>query len=186
MSGVVYDVPDVVRLDGTLAPVPTYPAAADLIYYDIVDDSVLPVRRIAPVKVIKLQYCKNYTPMPDGLAGVVRETTPALAVKLSKEYSTLEATNALQTSNPDAVIISPKTNIVNESDAITESARRLVLSGTERKVYALKTFSAPFNMLLNQVITIDYPQYFDGGVAAVITRLIDVFDRDQCSLEVVK
>lgn len=186
MTGVVYDLPDLVRLDGALAPVPTYPAAPDLIYYDIIDDSVLPVRRIPPVKVIKLGYCRNYTPMPDGLAGVVRETMPALAVKLTAEYTTYEATNALQTSNPDAVTISPTTNIVNEADAITETARRLALADRERKVYELKTFSAPFNMSLNQMISIDYPQYFSGGVPAVITRLIDVLERDQCILEVVK
>jgi hypothetical protein len=186
MSGVVYEIPEVVRLDGTVAFVPTYPAASDLGYDNIIDVSLLPVRRIAPVKSINLGYCRNYTPMPDGLAGVVRENTPALAVKLSVEYARYEATNALQTSNPDAAAISPTTLIVNESDAIAEAARRLTLSDKERKVYALRTYAAPFAMSLNQVITIDYPRYFDGGVSAVITRLIDVLDRDQCSLEVVK
>jgi len=165
--------------NGPTAPVATLTAD------DIDDSSLWPRRRIAPAKTIKLGYRRNWTVQADGLAGSVRETTPAIAATYETPESSITATNA-GIDDLDAVDVSTSTLIVSLADATTEANRRAAWSSVPRTVFEFSAFAAPFNLDLGQTVTIEYPQYFAVGGAAVITRLRDDLLLDTCTLEVVR
>jgi hypothetical protein len=180
---VVFALNSVVLLSGQPPVIPII-TIADITRDDIVDTTLKPVRRIAAVKSISLGYARNYTPMPDSIAAIVRENSPDIAEKLSQEFSVKEQNTPALINDIDAVSISVDTNIVNEADAITEAQRRLAMSSVERAVYSMDCFSAPFSFELGEIKTIDHPDYFAGGRPAVLTRIVDMYDEDQVSLEV--
>ncbi len=151
----------------------------------IEDDSLWPRRRIAPAKTVTLGYRRNWTVQADGLAGSVRETTPALAALYEKTESLAPITNA-GVDDPDAADISVSTLIVSQADAATEANRRAVWAAQPRTVFEFDAFAAPFNLDLGQTVTIQYPQYFATPGPAVITRLRDDLQSDTCTLEVIR
>jgi len=150
---------------------------------DIEDNSLWPRRRIAAAKTLKIGYRRNWTPQADGLAGSVRETTPAIAATYEKSESSFSATNA-GIDDPDAVDVSVSTLIVSLADATTEATRRAAWSAVPRSIFEFSAFAAPFNLDLGQTVTIEYPQYFAVPGPAVITRLRDELLQDTCTLEV--
>ncbi len=153
----------------------------------IEDNSLWPRRRIAPAKTVKVGYRRNWTPQADGLAGSVRETTPALATTYEQPESTLPTTNAgVAAAYPDAADVSVSTLIVQQADATTEANRRATWAAVPRTVFEFSAFAAPFNLDLGQTVTIQYPQYFVAGGTAVITRLRDELLFDTCTLEVIR
>ncbi len=152
---------------------------------DIEDNSLWPRRRIAPAKTVKIGYRRNWTPQADGLAGSVRETTPAVAATYEKSESSFTATNA-GIDDPDAVDVSVSTLIVSLADATTEASRRAAWSAVPRSIFEFSAFAAPFNLDLGQTVTIEYPQYFAVPGPAVITRLRDELLQDTCTLEVIR
>lgn len=165
---------------------PTEPVAT-LHADDIEDNTLWPRRRIAPAKTVKLGYRRNWTPQADGLAGSVRETTPALATTYEQAESDYTAPNAGVTVNfPDAADVTASTLIVTLADATTEANRRAAWSAVPRTVFEFSAFAAPFNLDLGQTVTIEYPRYFSEGGQAVITRLRDDLLTDTCVLEVVR
>ena len=163
---------------------PTMPVAS-IASDGIEDNSLWPRRRIAPAKTVKVGYRRNWTPQADGLAGSVRETTPAIAATYEKPESAFTATNA-GIDDPDAVDVSVSTLIVSLADATTEANRRAAWSAVARTVFELSAFAAPFNLDLGQTVTIDYPHYFTVPGPAVITRLRDELLQDTCTLEVIR
>jgi len=165
----------------------TSTATAMLTADDIEDNTLWPRRRIAPSKSIKLGYRRNWTPQADGLAGSVREIALALATLYEQAESSVTATNAGVTADhPDAADVVVSTLIVQQSDATTEANRRAAWSSVPRNVFELTAFSAPFNFDLGQTVTIEYPNYFAAGSAAVITRLSDELLSDTSVLEVIR
>lgn len=167
--------------NGATAPV------ASLEADDIEDNSLWPRRRIAPAKSVKLGYRRNWTPQADGLAGSVRETTPALATLYEKPESVEPVTNAGVIADfPDAAEVSVSTLIVTQADAQTEATRRAAWSANPHTVFEFSAFAAPFNLDLGQTVTIEYPRYFADGSPAVITRLRDDLLTDTCVLEVIR
>jgi hypothetical protein len=152
---------------------------------DIEDNSLWPRRRIAPAKTVKIGYRRNWTPQADGLAGSVRETTPAVAATYEQSESSFTATNA-GIDDPDAVDVSVSTLIVTLADATTEANRRAAWSAVPRTIFECSAFAAPFNLDLGQTVTIEYPQYFAVPGQAVITRLRDELLQDTCTLEVIR
>ncbi|WP_337840518.1 hypothetical protein [Rheinheimera sp.] len=161
---------------------PTQSLTAD----DIADDTLYPRRRIAPVKTVSLGYRKNWTPQADGLAGSVRETTPALAALFEKAESLATADNASQADNADAATITTSTLIVELADAQAEANRRAAWASVPRRIYELSAFAAPFALDLGATLSIDYPRYFTGGQAAVITRITDDLLADTATVEVIR
>lgn len=160
-------------------------ATAQLTLDDIEDNSLLPVRRIAPAKSVSIGYQKNYTRQADGLAGVIREGSPELAVLYEQAESTLKVENAaVAISFPEAEDISHSTLLAHKADAQVEAQRRANLAAVPRTVYELAAFATPFAMQLGQSIRIDYPHYFNGGKDAVITRLTDLPTDNSARLEV--
>ena len=154
---------------------------------DIEDNSLWPRRRIAPAKSVKLGYRRNWTPQADGLAGTVRETTPALATLYEQSESVQTATNiGWSVDYPDATDVSVSTLIVSLADASVEAVRRAAWSSVPRTVFEFSAFAAPFNLDLGQTVTIEYPRYFADGSPAVITRLRDDLLTDTCVLEVIR
>lgn len=151
----------------------------------IEDNSLWPRRRIAPAKSVKVGYRRNWTPQADGLAGSVRETTPAIATTYEKPESVVTANNA-GIDDPDAVDVSVSTLIVSQADATIEANRRAAWSALPRTVFEFSAFAAPFNLDLGQTVTIEYPQYFAVPGPAVITRLRDELLQDTCTLEVIR
>lgn len=152
---------------------------------DIEDDSLVPVRRIAPAKTVTIGYQRNWAPQGDGLAGSVRETTPELATLYEQEESAVVAENAgIVTTYPDAAAISVSTLIVLEADAETEATRRAALAAVPHTVYEVAAFASPFAMTLGQTITVEYPQYFAGGDDAVVVRLVDEPNESSVRMEV--
>lgn len=186
MSGVVFNMGEVVLLSGTTTVVPTYAIPADITEDDIVYGTLLPIRRISAVKSITLSYARNHTPMPDSIAGTVWQNDPDLAAKLSAQYSTTEQVNSELSDDDFASSISTVTLIVNEADAITEGQRRLAMSATPRRVFELDVLAAPFALELADIKTFSHPDYFDadGGHSAVITRIIDRYTTDKATLEI--
>lgn len=160
--------------------------AASITADGIEDNSLWPRRRITPAKAIKVGYRRNWTPQPDGLAGSVRETTPALATTYELPESAVTVANAVSVDYPDAADVSVSTLIVTQADATTEAARRAAWSAVPRTVFEFSAFAAPFNLDLGQTVTIEYPQYFVAGGSAVITRLSDDLASDTCVLEVIR
>lgn len=158
--------------------------SANLTADDIADASLLPRRRIAPAKSIKLGYRRNWTPQADGLAGSVRETMPVQAALYEAQESLVTASNAASPDYPDAAVISHSTLIVSQADAQTEANRRALLSAVPRTVFELTAFTAPLAMELGQVVQVTYPQYFEAGAPAVITRIVDVLSDNTCKLEI--
>lgn len=149
-------------------------ATDELTQDDIEDETLLPVRRIAPAQSVTIGYKRNWTPQPDGLAGVIREQNPELATLYEKSESVAVAeNNGIATQYPDAADIIASTLIVHYSDALTEASRRAAQASVPHSVYELSAFTAPFGMQLGQTITINYPQYFNGGKLALIVRLSD-------------
>jgi len=152
----------------------------------IEDDTLYPRRRIAPAKSITLGYRKNWTPQADGLAGSVRESTPATAALYEKDESTVTATNASQANNAEAATITTGTLIVNQADAQAEATRRAAWAAVPRQVFECSAFAAPFALELGAAVSIEYPRYFVGGQAAVITRMTDDLLNDTSTLEVMR
>jgi len=134
---------------------------------------------------VKVGYRRNWTPQADGLAGSVRETTPAIATTYEKPESVVTANNA-GIDDPDAVDVSVSTLIVTLADATTEANRRAAWSAVPRTIFECSAFAAPFNLDLGQTVTIEYPQYFAVPGQAVITRLRDELLQDTCTLEVIR
>jgi hypothetical protein len=162
---------------------PTQGVSADTIE----DDTLWPRRRIVPAKAVTLGYRRNWTPQADGLAGSVRETTPALATAYEKEESSITLENpTVVVDHPDATTLTDSTLIVLQSDAATEAARRAAWVAVPRHVYELSAFTAPFNLDLGQTVTIEYPRYFTAGQRAVITRITDDLLYDTATLEVIR
>ena len=162
---------------------PTATLTAD----DIEDNTLWPRRRISPSKSIKLGYRRNWTPQADGLAGSVRETALALATLYEQVESSVTASNAgVVTDYPDAADVVVSTLIVQQIDATTEASRRAAWSSVPRTVFELTAFSVPFHFDLGQTVTIEYPNYFAAGSAAVITRLNDELLSDTSALEVIR
>jgi len=152
----------------------------------IEDDTLYPRRRIAPVKTMTMGYRKNWTPQADGLAGSVREATPALATLYEKEESSVTATNATQAANAEAATITTSTLIVEQADAQAEANRRAAWASVPRQVFECSAFAAPFALDLGTTLSIDYPRYFTGGQTAVITRIADDLLNDTATLEVMR
>lgn len=161
-------------------------AASDVLALeDVEDDSLLPVRRIAPARSVSVGYARNWTPQADGLAGVIRENNPELATRYEQKESTAIANNLnIEAIYPDAAAITVSTLIVSQSDAQAEADRRALLASVPRTVFELSAFAAPFAMRLGQTIAVDYPKYFSGGRSAVITRLNDMPAQNAVRLEV--
>lgn len=152
---------------------------------DIEDESLLPVRRIAPAKTITLGYQRNWTPQADGLAGTIRENEPELATLYEQTESVTVSTNAgITTHYPDAADITVSTLIASATDAGTEAARRAAIAATPHTIFELAAFASPFAMQLGQSISIKYPQYFAAGGDALITRLTDLPEQNSVRLEV--
>ena len=93
-------------------------------------------------------------------------------------------TNAANPDYPDAAVISHSTLIASQADAQTEASRRAVLGAVPRTVFELSAFTAPLAMELGQVVQVTYPQYFESGAPAVITRIVDVLSDNTCKLEI--
>lgn len=153
----------------------------------IEDDTLWPRRRIAPAKAVTIGYRKNWTPQADGLAGSVRETTPAIATAYEQDESKEFIDNSTALADfPDATDITTSTLIVLQADAAIEAARRAAWAAVPRHVYELSAFSAPFNLELGQTVTIQYPRYFIDGQSAVITRITDDLLYDTATVEVIR
>lgn len=152
----------------------------------IEDDSLYPRRRIAPAKSVTLGYRKNWTPQADGLAGSVRESTPAIATLYEKEDSTVTAENAAQANNADAATITTSTLIVLLADAQAEANRRAAWAAVPRRIYEFSGFAAPFALDLGATLSIEYPRYFIDGQPAVITRITDDLLADTAVVEVIR
>lgn len=161
-------------------------AVQSIVADGIEEDTLWPRRRIAPAKTVKVGYRRNWTPQADGLAGSVRETTPALATSYEQPESAVTATNAVSADYPDAADVSVSTLIVSQVDATTEANRRATWSVVPRTVFELSAFAAPFNLDLGQTVTITHPRYFTAGGPVVITRLSDDLLSDTCTLEVIR
>lgn len=161
-------------------------AVQSIVADGIEEDTLWPRRRIAPAKTVKVGYRRNWTPQADGLAGSVRETTPAQATLYEQPESAVTVTNAVSADFPDAADVSVSTLIVSLSDATTEANRRAVWAAVPRTVFEFSAFAAPFNLDLGQTVTITHPRYFTAGSTAVITRLSDDLLSDTCTLEVIR
>lgn len=170
-----------VHVDGV-----NYGNAADVLTLDdIEDDSLLPVRRMAPARSVSLGYARNWTPQADGLAGVIRENNPELATRYEQRESTAVTTDPdLEIIHPDSVSLTVSTLIVHWNEAMLEAQRRLINAGIQRTVFELKAFAAPFAMALGQTVRVHYPKYFKGGLDAVITRLNDLPGENAVRMEV--
>lgn len=180
---VVFELGELVKLNGESFDIPVVDGFADITPDDIVDESLLPVRKISAAKSITLGYAKNYT-VQSSVAGTVWESTPELAVKLSTNFSNTEQPNAALADDVDAVSISANTLIVNEADAIVEAQRRLGMSNKQRRVYELQTLAAPFLFELGEIKTISHPDYFADISPVVLIRIVDQYTTDQATLEV--
>lgn len=160
----------------------TRPPAVDL-SAQIVEDSLRPVRRIPPIRTLRLGYARNWSPARQ-LAGVIHETQPELAKRLQDEHLYVEGSNTSVSS--DAQDITTDTLLVNEADALAEQSRRLANAQVSKNLYELTAISAPFSMNLGDIVAIEYPQYFKGGKNAVITRLNDQLTDDLVRMEVLR
>lgn len=168
-----------VHFDGVKSP------SDELTPDDIEDESLLPVRRIAPAKSITLGYARNWTPQADGIAGSIRENYPALAVRYEQQEQQITIENAgIVDDYPDAATVSASTLIALQADAQDEAERRADIAAQPHAIYELTAFGAGFALQLGQSITVDYPQYFADGADAVITRLSDLPEDSTVRVEV--
>ena len=148
------------------------------------DNTLRPIRRIEPLKSIKLGYGKNFTPQADGLAGSVRETRPATARLYEKEFSYSESKNSpITTQFPEAQAITVPSALVNEADCQAESDRRKALAASVRHVWELTAFATPFTFNLGETIKVQTGR--NHFLTGVITRLVDDYDDESVQVELV-
>lgn len=121
-----------------------------------------------------LGYCKNYTPQTSGLATGLPASSQAT---LAKEYFTVTNSDSSVASvyKLDAAPPQENTLLVNETEANTESARRLALWKVARTVYKFVGFSQLMLVELGDALQL-YSDRF--GLSSGPTGLVVGVDRD--------
>ena len=149
-------------------------SSSALVTADDIEFSSLVLKiRLPPLRSISLGYRKNWTIQADGLAGVVTEQNPLLALQSSESESKAVATNDVLTNYPAAASIEVSTLIVNAVDAATEVNRRVVLSAEPHAIYEMQAFASPLAFNLADSVTVTYPQYFVAGANALVVGIVD-------------
>jgi hypothetical protein len=120
---------------------------------------------IVPVHRVRLGYKKNWTiQLGDGLASAVTDAQRAF---LETEYRT-ESDNDATVKTTHLLARDPDLNgtlITTSANASTEASRQLTLNKTQRIVYQINAFSAPFQLNLNDVVTLKDSRFgLESGV----------------------
>lgn len=160
---------------------PTVSLVAD----DIAEAGIKVVRRVLPIKTVRVQYQRNWTLQPGGdLATSVVDGPRALYLATGQtKPATNTTTNYLMAPEPSE---RPST-IYGGTDAQTEATRLAALYAQLRFVYDLQCFVAPGRVNLGDVISLDHPRFgFSGGVLCVVVGITERPTDNRIQLEVFK
>ncbi len=156
------------RLD-TPAGVPVLSLTDD----DVVEGRFSCRSRMLPVVVYRLGYKRNWSPLADGGSASV---ATARREELKTEYLTAKALNSglspmfVQPLEPDQ----QPSLLVSAAAAGAEATRRAALHGQIRYRYELECTTAPQQLELGQVVSLQHPRFgFSAGQLAVIVGITE-------------
>ena len=137
-----------------------------------------------PLKILTLNYDRNYAPVArDSLAGML-DSNPALAEKLTTDWQQVSAANAVA-DYPLAIGQIIDSYLINGADAQAECDRIAALRSVRREVWAVGCFLAPSQIAVGQTVQIFNPRFgFDVGKNALVIAVNRSYTRNQVDLEV--
>jgi hypothetical protein len=147
---------------------PTEVSAEDFEYHSLHIAEFLPVKAA-----VRLQYCRNWTPMTQLAAGV-----PVNSAKLYKnEWLTVTASDAAVAAdyNLDDAPAAETSLLLVTADAQAEAQRRLDLWKTPRVVYEARYFAHMLLTELGDALTLQHPRF---GLQAGATGIVVSIERD--------
>lgn len=173
--------------DGTLylgrLEEPSGTADLELTADDIGLNGLAVVRRVLPVKVLRLGWRRNWTVQRDGLAGAVTEANRAA---FGRAWRTKKATNA-GADTMHALARHPAqipTLLVDGSDAQDEVDRRAALWASLRYIYEARAYAAPMTLRIGQEVQLTHPRFgFAGGRNAIIVGFREDPNHGKATLE---
>lgn len=150
----------------------------------IVERGVTVQRRDLPIAQYQLGWKRLWSVQKSGLAGSVTEARMA---ELAAEYQVTTKTNAgvltkhLLADKPDVV----GTLLVASAEANTEAQRRVDLRNVVRKVFAIESYTAPFQINIGDEVEIEYPRFgLDAGVHGIVVGTVEDPVNNRLKLEV--
>lgn len=139
------------------------------------------VKRITPMKSIRVGYAKFYVTISSGAAAGLNEATrQRLSDEYLVSYAATGATNFLLAVDGDI----EGTCYVSVGDANTESARRAVLWGSIRRVFKCQVTTAAQQVNIGDVIQLSFNRYSLSSSLAVIVAITESATSGFVDLEV--
>lgn len=140
------------------------------------------LKRINPLKSVRVGYARFYsTAEYGGAAGLTESQRQRFSMEYLVAFASTGATNFLLALDGDVA----GTPYVSASDAGTEATRRATLWGSLRRVFKIQSFLAAQQVKLGDTISLDFSRYgLSGGVLARVVGMVESVTSNAIELEV--
>lgn len=138
------------------------------------------LRRILPLRSVRVGYARNFTPVYAPAASL----TEAQRQRLTDEFQVAKATNTVSGHLMAVDGDLARSCFADEADAAAEATRRATLWGQLRRIFKLPGFLAAQQLQLGDVIALELGRYGLGGVLATVVGLRESLTGGRVELEV--
>lgn len=160
---------------------PSGTPAATLVGDDIDQSGVELIRRILPLKSVRLGYARFYSNLDVSSTGLNESDRQRLRDELLVAKATNSLTGFLLAVDGDL----ERSNFVSSADASTEASRRATLYSVLRRVFRIRGFLAAQQVVIGDVISVTSPRHgFSGGVLVRVVAMRENLTGGRVELEV--